>query len=642
MKKMDDKEFVQCIYDENNAGQRYCFILGAGASRSAGIYTAVEFIDKWRSECKEIWSQTEIRNRLRNFTKDRNEYDRLFGDAYKADSKDYFMFYDIRFLGQPRVAYNELKAAMSDRLPSLGHFPLSSILSKTRNNLVITTNFDTLIEDALFLSSSKHVLVVGHEKLASHITTYGDDSPIIVKLHHDLYLDPRNRRREMTKLADEWDTPLREVLNHYVPIVIGYNGADQTLMSFLRDVKLRNGIFWCTLEEPADRVKDLIEQQDGCMVQIRGFDEIMFSIGTRFKDKIGDFYPCTFIKKNANKQIRQYNRQYSILKTNWNGNGGLSDNDAIIQYNEQEKINRLIKKVVLSPDEKICVNVGGNGEIYLYHHLDGSSPLCLRGHSGFVRGVVFSQDGKTLISASDDGTVNTWDVKTGQPLKTMVGHEDWVQDVTIASDGIHCISASRDNTLRVWDINTGECVRILSGHTSYVIAVVALPNSCKCISASYDGTLRIWDINNGMCLGVFSGHIGAVTALAVSQDGNRVVSCACDHTVKVWDTNTGTCLHSMEGHTATCYVVKISADGTFCISGSHDKTLRVWDMHTGECLHCLEGHRGWVSMIDISSDGTQCTSASQQDKTLRVWNLETEECTVEKNAYLAEGETTEI
>ncbi len=36
-----------------------------------------------------------------------------------------------------------------------GLLPLAALLANTRNNLVITTNFDSLVEDALFIYTDK-------------------------------------------------------------------------------------------------------------------------------------------------------------------------------------------------------------------------------------------------------------------------------------------------------------------------------------------------------------------------------------------------------------------------------------------------------------------------------------------------------
>ena len=50
--------------------------------------------------------------------------------------------------------------------PSFGYSVLAKILAETRHRVVITTNFDNLVADALSLYTSKHPLVCGHESLS--------------------------------------------------------------------------------------------------------------------------------------------------------------------------------------------------------------------------------------------------------------------------------------------------------------------------------------------------------------------------------------------------------------------------------------------------------------------------------------------
>ena len=48
-----------------------------------------------------------------------------------------------------------LERTLERAQPSLGYYPLAALLANTRNNLVITTNFDSLVEDALFIYTDK-------------------------------------------------------------------------------------------------------------------------------------------------------------------------------------------------------------------------------------------------------------------------------------------------------------------------------------------------------------------------------------------------------------------------------------------------------------------------------------------------------
>ena len=47
-KTMLEHRFLDHIYDGYQAGQRYCFVLGAGAAKASGIRTGEEMMREWR------------------------------------------------------------------------------------------------------------------------------------------------------------------------------------------------------------------------------------------------------------------------------------------------------------------------------------------------------------------------------------------------------------------------------------------------------------------------------------------------------------------------------------------------------------------------------------------------------------------
>jgi tetratricopeptide (TPR) repeat protein len=211
------------------------------------------------------------------------DFEPLFRPDYKVNSSDYFTFYDLRFAGKPVQAYWYLQNLMSDAEPSFGYYALAVLLEYTKNKLVITTNFDSLVEETLSLYHAKRPLVLGHESLAMFMdSTENTGRSMIAKVHRDLLLQPKNSESELQKLAESWTEPLRNAFATYTPIVIGYAGGDQTLMSFMERQQIGT-VFWCTLgknesDEDERIVQFLRNQEHGYLVNIRGFDEIMYEL----------------------------------------------------------------------------------------------------------------------------------------------------------------------------------------------------------------------------------------------------------------------------------------------------------------------------------------------------------------------------
>ena len=281
---MSVTRFLDCVCEENKENQRFCFILGSGASYTSGIRTGVKLMEHWRKELMDKGiSYIQECAQAANYNWD--ECKNLFeGDPKVLKNEDYFTLYDIRFVGCPTVGYSMLEKEMEGKDPNVGYYYLASILANTENRLVITTNFDSLTEDALFYYSAHHPLVLGHEKLAPYVASV-DRKPVVAKIHRDLLMDPMNHLEQMEKLQEDWRGPLSAALSRYVPIVIGYAGGDQTLMELLGQLKLK-GIFWCTLEDTKEedlpeQARKIIQDNHGHWVKIQGFDELMYRMATQ-------------------------------------------------------------------------------------------------------------------------------------------------------------------------------------------------------------------------------------------------------------------------------------------------------------------------------------------------------------------------
>lgn len=48
-KRITEQRFLDHIADGYQAGQRYCFVLGAGAAKASGIRTGEEMMREWRA-----------------------------------------------------------------------------------------------------------------------------------------------------------------------------------------------------------------------------------------------------------------------------------------------------------------------------------------------------------------------------------------------------------------------------------------------------------------------------------------------------------------------------------------------------------------------------------------------------------------
>lgn len=341
-KILSAKRLAQLIKESNGNGERFCFILGSGASVESGIPSGNSLEMQWMdclmgtsddsgTPAMDAAETRRVAAALYEEKKIGHKFE-VIEKAWTAAKKKgtipseyYFDIYKLRFHAKPRNGYSYLEKIMERCEPSLGYHTLAKLLTcdsegrdSNLNNLVITTNFDSLVEDALFLYTDKRPLVVSHESLADYIEA-NIQRPIVAKVHRGLLYAPFNSTETTSELKGEWRKALSYAFNTYTPIVIGYAGGDHSLMSFLEedDTPMRNGIYWCYRARsglPAGNIQKFVEKKDGYFITIDGFDALMMEIGkTMYEDAIRPSVTEVCLKKKHDLRVQRYNEQWAEL-----------------------------------------------------------------------------------------------------------------------------------------------------------------------------------------------------------------------------------------------------------------------------------------------------------------------------------------
>ena len=301
-------------------GQRYCFILGSGASVESGIPMGGTLEYRWMN-ClmgEESDRETPAKDRgetlkcaenlsdelQHDFTEIVDEWEKARKEGRNTlPSEYYFDIYKLRFYGDELNGDRYLENIMESAEPSFGYHTLAQLLTdEYNNNMVITTNFDSLAEDALFLYTGKKPLIINHEFEAGFIRDQSIRRPIIAKLHRGLFFKPFNNPADTTGLSGDWEDILRQIFYRYIPVVIGYGGGDRSFMEFLlREQNLIPKIYWCYVNRyglPDEKIRDLIRKKnEGFFVRTDGFDHIMLTMGGKmFFSKISTNATETYLR----------------------------------------------------------------------------------------------------------------------------------------------------------------------------------------------------------------------------------------------------------------------------------------------------------------------------------------------------------
>lgn len=271
------------------------WLLGAGASASAGIPTAWDMV--WEFKQQLFISQRRVSPKA--VADLSNPVVRAMLQAHIDSSEDFpplgapeeyaALFEAVYPAEADRRTY--LDAKITGAKPSYGHLALATLMRAQRTRLVWTTNFDPLVADACArvyeATGPLTTVALDAPDLAAQLI--GDGRwPLEIKLHGDF------RSRRLKNTNDELrlqDKRLRQVLvdscRRFGLVVAGYSGRDESIMGALEEALEHGGafpagLFWLHRGEdpPLSRVGTLLERAEetgveAALVRVENFDEAL-------------------------------------------------------------------------------------------------------------------------------------------------------------------------------------------------------------------------------------------------------------------------------------------------------------------------------------------------------------------------------
>lgn len=202
---------------------------------------------------------------------------------------------------------------------SSGYSVLSEFVMRGLVRTILTTNFDSCLPDAL---RARHPHIKHIAEVNRSPGDYGEfdvfNRSQIVWLHGkaEQYSD-KNSRGEIGSLDDSLIQLLRPLLKASPIVVIGYRGAEPSIMAGLFGqsergrLDFRNGIYWCIRggEAPHPRVIELSERlgSNFTFVEIDGFDELLAEVSKQLvgRDRFSGAHisPSESVQRSFDEQI---------------------------------------------------------------------------------------------------------------------------------------------------------------------------------------------------------------------------------------------------------------------------------------------------------------------------------------------------
>ena len=282
----------------------YALLLGSGVSKSANIPTGWEItLDLIRKLAAANGESTEADLEhwyVRRFDRPPN-YSELINELGKTSTERQQLLRTYFESADPSAHEN-------DKQPTAAHKAIATLVAKGFVRVIVTTNFDRLIEKALAEIDVTPVVISSPDQVKGALPLVHTQC-CIVKLHGD-YLDSRilNTEKELAKYPDEYDALLDQILDEFGLIVCGWSGEwDQALRSAIRRASSRRfTTYWATIDEPTDAAQDLIRHRNAETLRIESADILFDAIRERVLtiDRFSRPYPHSV--QLAVNRLKQY------------------------------------------------------------------------------------------------------------------------------------------------------------------------------------------------------------------------------------------------------------------------------------------------------------------------------------------------
>jgi hypothetical protein len=259
----------------------YAVLLGSGVSRSASIPTGWEITLELTRKVAALEGA--------NCEPDPAAWFR----ASKGKDPDYSELLDAlaktqaerQQLLRPYWEPSDDEVAEGVKVPTKAHRAIASLVKSGYIRVVLTTNFDRLMEAALSEVGVQPVVLSTVDQIDGSLPLIHTPCTLI-KIHGD-YLDIRIRNTpdELAAYPEKLDRLLDRVFDEFGLIVSGWSADwDEALRSAItRAPNRRFSMYWCSRGEPSAKAQDLIGRRSAVLLRPADADTLFVSLAEKVK-----------------------------------------------------------------------------------------------------------------------------------------------------------------------------------------------------------------------------------------------------------------------------------------------------------------------------------------------------------------------
>jgi hypothetical protein len=260
----------------------YALLLGSGVSRSAGISTGWEI----------------VQHLVQKAAAADNPDDAESQDLAASDPEAWWAEH-----GEGALGYSSLLAAIAPssaarqgllaeyfdateedraaglKVPTAAHNAIAGLVKAGSIKVIVTTNFDRLMEQALEAVGVAPQLIARAEAVPAS-TPLAHAEATVIKLHGDWKdLEFRNTTDELDNYPQQWIDLLRQVFNEYGLVISGWSADwDRALVRVLEATPRRYPLYWDSRSSKSNTAKNLLVQHGGHTIEAESADELFTSL----------------------------------------------------------------------------------------------------------------------------------------------------------------------------------------------------------------------------------------------------------------------------------------------------------------------------------------------------------------------------